>query len=307
MNGTITPTLTLLAALLLASQSVARAADELVVYPPVPGLAASEHYKVRVRSASDGREWQSAFAWKTVCKTIEKKTDAYFDTLAGWTHTYVNFETAGAVEIEIARVNGQRIRAAAVHPRRKASACSVKDGKVLVRLDKPCLVAVDIDGQMDAQNTGKGYKGPPIHTISLFANPPLGGKRASPKTVCKKDVVLLRQSFDVPPLKDGHRYRIRVGGSAHPNMGEGYAIYINGKLLAESRAGVVAWRREGGKARGGHVGADFRDEFKGGKVTLAVSNFPMNDKSGDKFIPAGAPLSVWMEEMKIPPLGHEPD
>jgi len=88
----------------------------------------------------------------------------------------VNFETAGAVEIEIARVNGQPIRAAAVHPRRKASACSVKDGKVLVRLDKPCLVAVDIDGQMDGQDTGKGYKGPPIHTISLFANPLLAGK-----------------------------------------------------------------------------------------------------------------------------------
>lgn len=80
------------------------------------------------------------------------------------------------MEIEIARVNGQPIHAAAVHPQRKASACSVKDGKVLVRLDKPCLVAVDIDGQMDGQDTGKGYKGPPIHTISLFANPLLDGK-----------------------------------------------------------------------------------------------------------------------------------
>ena len=83
----------------------------------------------------------------------------------------MNFESAGAVEIEIARVNGQPIRAAAVHPQRKASACSVEHGKVLIRLDKPCLVAVDIDGQMDAQDTGKGYKGPPLHTISLFANP----------------------------------------------------------------------------------------------------------------------------------------
>jgi hypothetical protein len=163
-------------ALLLASQSVAHAADKLVLYPFVPGLAASEHYTVRVRSAGDGSEWQSAFAWETVCKTIEKKSDAYFDTLAGWTHTYVNFETAGAVEIEIARVNGQPIRTAAVHPRRKALACAVMDGKAIVRLDKPCLVAVDIDGQMDAQDTGKGYNGPPIHTISLFANPMLAGK-----------------------------------------------------------------------------------------------------------------------------------
>ena len=171
----MTRALALHAALLLAWSSVAHA-DELVVYPPVPGLAASGHYKVRVRSTAAGSEWRSTFAWETACKTIEKKADAYFDTLAGWTHTYVNFETAGPVEVEIARLNGQPIRSGVVHPQRKASACSVVDGKVLVRLDKPCLVAVDIDGQMDGQDTGKGYKGPPIHTISLFANPPLDGK-----------------------------------------------------------------------------------------------------------------------------------
>jgi hypothetical protein len=170
----------LLAALLMVSQSGARAADELVVYPTVPGLAASEHYQVRVRTVGERGQWQSAFAWVTACKTVEKnadkKSDAYFDTLAGWSHTYVNFETSGAVEVEISRVNGQPIRAAAVHPRRKASACWIKDGKAIVRLDHPCLVAVDVDGQMDEQDTGKGYKGPPIHTISILANPPLNGK-----------------------------------------------------------------------------------------------------------------------------------
>jgi hypothetical protein len=35
-------------------------------------------------------------------------------------------------------------------------------------------------------------------------------------------------------------------------------------------------------------------------VTLAVSNFPMNNRSADGFIPARAPLSVWLEEMKLP-------
>lgn len=156
------------------TEPAARTGD-LHVYPPVPGLAPSEHYRVRVRARNSG-EWKDAFAWVTACKTIKRRTDAYFDTLAGWTHTYVNFETAGAVEVEIARVNGQPIRQAAVHPRRKASACVVEEGKARVTLDGPCLVAVDIDGQMDGQDTGKDYKGPPIHTISLFANPPLGGK-----------------------------------------------------------------------------------------------------------------------------------
>ncbi len=48
-------TLTILIALLLASSSASLAADELVVYPPVLGLAPSEHCTVRVRSAGDGQ------------------------------------------------------------------------------------------------------------------------------------------------------------------------------------------------------------------------------------------------------------
>ena len=103
--------------------------------------------------------------------------------------------------------------------------------------------------------------------------------------------------------KDGHRYRIRVNGSVHANSGEGYAIYVNGKLLAESKAGITAWRREGWRPRGSHVWADFRNEFKGGKVTIAVSNFPMNNRTAEGFLPASRdPLSVWLEEMKLPPV-----
>lgn len=127
-------------------------------------------------------------------------------------------------------------------------------------------------------------------------------KRGPVKTVCGKDVLLLRQTFELPALRDGHRYRIRVDGSAHANHGEGYAIHVNGRLLAESKAGIVAWRREGGKPRGSHVWAGFRDEFKGGKTTIAVGNFPMNNPKTDGFLPAGQPLVVWMEEMKIPPV-----
>ena len=164
------------ACLLLPQLTVAQADDRLIVYPPVPGLAASEHYKVRVRAAADGSEWQSAYAFVTACKEGPNTKEGYFEHLAGWTHTYVNFETAGALEIEIARANGQPIKTAVVHPSRKATTCVVRNGKAFIRLDRPCLVAVDIDGQMDAQDTGKGYKGPPIHTISIFANPPLADK-----------------------------------------------------------------------------------------------------------------------------------
>ena len=125
-------------------------------------------------------------------------------------------------------------------------------------------------------------------------------RTAAPKTVTENDVLLLRQSFELPPLKEGHRYRIRIGGSVHANSGEGYAIYVNGKLLAESKEGITAWRRQGGQPRGSHIWADFLNEFKGGKVTIAVANFPMNNRTEDSFLPAGPPLSVWLEEMKIP-------
>lgn len=161
-----------LAAFALLLFSFASRVDGLVVYPSAPGLAPSAHYEVRIRTLDDGAKWQAAFAWQTECKDEE----GYFESLSGWTHTYVNFEISGPVEIEISRVNGQPIRSAAVHPKRKASTCAIKDGKTFVILDKPCLIAVDIDGQMDGQDTGKGYKGPPLHTISLFANPPLAGK-----------------------------------------------------------------------------------------------------------------------------------
>ncbi len=107
-------TFRLLPALLFAFQLSASTAFavELLVYPPVPGLAPSAHYQVRIRSVNDGAEWQKAFAFETECKAIEEDTDAYFDHLAGWSHAYVNFETSGAVEVEISRVNGQPIRSA---------------------------------------------------------------------------------------------------------------------------------------------------------------------------------------------------
>jgi hypothetical protein len=115
-------------------------------------------------------------------------------------------------------------------------------------------------------------------------------------------VLLVRGTFDIPPLKDGHRYRIVLGGSNHVNTGEGYAIYVNGKLFAESNSGVP--NRQGGQPRGGHVYADFRDEFKGGKVTIAATSFlRYNNPRGP--LPAGGHFSIWIEEQKVPPVGEK--
>ena len=56
---------------------------------------------------------------------------------------------------------------------------SHRDDKAVVTIDKPGLFTVDINGQMDDQDTGKlpdsvgggEYSGPPIHTLTIFANP----------------------------------------------------------------------------------------------------------------------------------------
>ncbi|HUU30569.1 MAG TPA: sialate O-acetylesterase, partial [Phycisphaerae bacterium] len=61
-----------------------------------------------------------------------------------------------------------------------------------------------------------------------------------PKTLWEKEVLLVRGTFEIPPLKEGHRYRFVLGGSDHVNAGEGFAIYVNGKLLAESSVGVFS-------------------------------------------------------------------
>lgn len=140
----------------------------------------------------------------------------------------------------------------------------------------------------DAPPIPEWYEGPTRSSFSV-------------NTVCENEVILLRKTFDFPPLKEGHRYRIRVGGSLRANSGDGYAIYANGKLLAESKAGVTAWRREGKKPRGGYIRPDFYGDFNGGKVTIAVATFPMNNRPPNHFIPPGKALSVWFEEMKLPP------
>jgi hypothetical protein len=151
------------------------------IYQPVPGLAPSDQYALCVCAETNGSNWQSLFAWETVSKP-DWTNDAYFPILSNWTHTYVNFEMDTPVIVEISRVNGVFITNAAVHPAGNANSCAITNGKIYVTLNNPCNVAVDIDNQMDGQDTGyvkaigADYSGPPIHTVSIHANPPLVGK-----------------------------------------------------------------------------------------------------------------------------------
>ncbi len=122
----------------------------------------------------------------------------------------------------------------------------------------------------------------------------------APKTLWEKEVLLIRGTFEFPPLKKGHRYRILIGGSAHVNAGEGYAIWVNGKLLAQSNVGVG--KRQGGQPRGAYIYNDFRDEFQGGKATVAVTSFLRYNHPRHGLRPPRGHLTLRMEEQKIPPM-----
>jgi hypothetical protein len=128
-----------------------------------------------------------------------------------------------------------------------------------------------------------------------------GSRYVKPKTVVENDVLLLRGTFDLPPLKEKHRYRILINGSPHTNAGEAYAIFVNGKPMAFFNTGITAWRREGGQPRGAHIIGEFHEEFAKGKVTIAIASFPSaNVKAAGDVPPAGPSFSVSIEEMLLP-------
>jgi hypothetical protein len=125
-------------------------------------------------------------------------------------------------------------------------------------------------------------------------------------TLWEKEVLLMRGAFQIPPLKAGHRYRIRVNDGEHVGAGGGYIIYINGTPLMEMKQGNG--RGAGGKPKGAYLTREFLEDFQGGEVTIAVKTFiRFNDKykvTPKDRIPQGK-ISLHLDEQKLPPMGDE--
>lgn len=141
-------------------------------------------------------------------------------------------------------------------------------------------------------------------------NGPLCGCSTTPVTLWEKEVLLMRQTFDLPPAKKGHVYRFILGGAGCDRSGEGFAIYVNGKQLTQVNGGF--YRNTG--IRGAYIYGDCLPEFKGGKVTLAVINFlrytHFNNSTtyfggkaeyDQKPVPPNGHVSLWMEEAQLSP------
>ena len=125
-------------------------------------------------------------------------------------------------------------------------------------------------------------------------------------TLWDKEVLLTRGTFKVPPLKQGHRYRIRVNSAVHVGNGNGYGIWINGKPLIENDKTIN--RGGGEKPYGAFVTREWVDELNKGDVTIAVMSFiRYNDKRDampTEKIPQGR-MSIQLDEQKLPPMGDD--
>jgi hypothetical protein len=125
-------------------------------------------------------------------------------------------------------------------------------------------------------------------------------------TLWEKEVLLMRGSFQLPPLKDGHRYRIRVNHASHVGNGNGVGIWINGKLLIEHDKTIN--RGGGEQPYGAFITREMLDEFRKGEVAIAVKSFiRYNDKRDAKpteKAPQGI-ISIHFEEQLLPPMGDD--
>ena len=154
-----------------------------------------------------------------------------------------------------------------------------------------------------------GQMGGKLDRLRPRCTGPLCGCSEIPATLWEKEVLLMRQTFEVPPVKDGHAYRLILGGAGCDRSGEGFAIYVNGKLLTQANGGF--FRHTG--IRGAYVHDDILPEFKGGKVTISVISFLRYTFFRDvtfyhgahpdyrgKPVPPHGHVSLWMEEAKLP-------
>jgi hypothetical protein len=124
---------------------------------------------------------------------------------------------------------------------------------------------------------------------------PFCGCADKPATAWDKEVLLLRRTFELPPMKPGHRYRLVVGGRSHVYTSDGWAVYVNGKLIAEAKS--KGGMGSGALPKGAFITADWLNDFKDGKVVVAAIAFQGNRKRDN--------INIWFEEMKMPPFREE--
>ena len=134
------------------------------------------------------------------------------------------------------------------------------------------------------------------------------GCSETPQTLWDKEVLLMRQTFEIPELKPDHVYRLILGGAGCDRTGEGFAIYVNGKLVKQSNGGFFRYTG----IRGAYLFDDILPDFQGGKVTIAIMGFLRytHFRNGTTYfgpnpdyyampVPPNGHINLWMQETKL--------
>ncbi len=160
--------------------------------------------------------------------------------------------------------------------------------------------AVDFDAKAAGWKTGQApfgqHNGKPLPLRASVD--PLCRSHVKPNTLWENDALFIRQTFEIPQLKKDHRYRLVVGGGNAAFSGEGFAVYINGKLFTEDTS--AKFKRGGISGR--YFMSDFIPELESGKITVAVNSFLRRAGHMGKSAAPKGHLSVWLQEAKMPPL-----
>ncbi len=122
------------------------------------------------------------------------------------------------------------------------------------------------------------------------------------KTLWENEVLIMRTKLKLPKFKDGHIYRLCVGGMSHVQGGDGFDIYVNGKKVYGRSSGVG--KRQGGQPVALLLTKDLWSEFDD-EAIIAVRGFcPI---PGGKRSPGvrRQHFSVFLQEMKAPPVTDE--
>ncbi len=174
--------------------------------------------------------------------------------------------------------------------------------------------AIDFNGAKAGWGKGKSpfgqYMGKlptrPIHKCGAGCTGPGCYGATSINTLWEKEILLMRGTFNIPPIKDGHRYRLRINDGNHVGSGGGHIVYINGKPLIEAK--TCNGRGSGGLPKGAYITKEFLDDFQNGEVNIAVMTFlRFNDKYKVKPsspVPQGK-ISLHIEEQRLPPMGDD--
>jgi hypothetical protein len=129
-----------------------------------------------------------------------------------------------------------------------------------------------------------------------------------PATLWDKETLLMRAEIKLPPLRDGHAYRLLVGGRSHYNAGGGTDVWIDGEHLANRRKDQATIPggsgRNSNKPWGVTITDDFRPHFEDGKILLACNGFL---RWGHKVDYIKCYKTFWFEEMKLPELPAAPE